>query len=401
MVGHEWFVLVNLYFCDFIFKNMNQNIGWSDIWRSSSTFKIKLIKSLDYALGSLLAFVLPARESQTIAIEDVKNILIIRPGGIGDAVVLLPVIDTLKAQYPQINIEILCEARNAEVFLSQARWVQNVYRYDHLNELFKVLKSRYDLVLDTEQWHYLSSFLGSFVRKNALIGFGTRPLRRKLLDVVCDYDENSYELVNFIKLVRALGIRSEALGLEEGFIVGEHLQQWASEQLKGENVAFLVGASIPERRLTVVQMKEIVQGIRSQGLDVVLLGGIDGRDLSIQLFKELNDAHVLNFVGCLDLSQSAALIEQCRCFVGADSGLMHLASLVGVPVVAIFGPGNEKKWAPRGEKHYLIRNPVVCSPCTHFGYTVPSCAGRVTCMRQLNLSSVIQAVQEVINKDVG
>ena len=79
--------------------------------------------------------------------------------------------------------------------------------------------------------------------------------------------------------------------------------------------------------------------------------------------------------------QSATLIQQSSLFIGPDSGLMHLACAVDVPVIAIFGPGNLAKWGPKGEKHKVITENVPCAPCTRFGYTVPTCKGSYHCMK--------------------
>jgi len=102
----------------------------------------------------------------------------------------------------------------------------------------------------------------------------------------------------------------------------------------------------------------------------------------------LNDNRILNYVGKIPLEKSAALIKQSKLFIGPDSGLMHLACAVGTPVIAIFGPGNLQKWRPLGERHAIITENMECSPCTQFGYTVPTCKKSFQCMRNLNLDKI-------------
>ena len=90
--------------------------------------------------------------------------------------------------------------------------------------------------------------------------------------------------------------------------------------------------------------------------------------------------------------ESAALIKKSKLFVGPDSGLMHLACAVGTPVIGIFGPGNLKKWEPIGKNHSVITENVECSPCTLFGYTIPTCQGSFHCMRNIKLEKIFSAI---------
>lgn len=73
-------------------------------------------------------------------------------------------------------------------------------------------------------------------------------------------------------------------------------------------------------------------------------------------------ARIVNLIGRTSLSELMALISECQAFVSNDSGSMHLASALGVPVVAIFGPTEEWSTSPIG-RHELVINPVWCRPC--------------------------------------
>ena len=63
------------------------------------------------------------------------------------------------------------------------------------------------------------------------------------------------------------------------------------------------------------------------------------------------------------MRQLMALIKQCRIFLTNDAGPMHIATALGVPVVAVFGPTDHRRTAPFGSGHELVRHPVDCSPC--------------------------------------
>ena len=118
----------------------------------------------------------------------------------GDAIFLLPILKALREEDPQRIISVLCETRNAEIFLSQPHLVNNTYLYSSWSDLQTILKSSYDVLVDTEQWHYLSALAGYVIKCPWTIGFATRPLRKKLFHTAIFYDPLAYELKNFANL---------------------------------------------------------------------------------------------------------------------------------------------------------------------------------------------------------
>lgn len=360
-----------------------RKVSFLDIFRSHGSWLLKLIKTIDHSLGALVAAILPARKRTNIP-EPIRKILIIRPGGIGDAVFLLPILKALKDQ--GVSVDILCERRNAEVFLSQG---YTCYLYHRASSLFEAFKRSYDAVIDTEQWHYLSAVIGYFIKADHHIGFGTRSLRAKLFDQAVAYGPDDYELDNFVRLFDGLLKDEAALDINNCFIVPEDLKAWASQQVAQGGICIFLGASIPLKRIPQEKLLGLIRGLLLKNETIVLLGGQDVSGLARQIAAEINSPRLLNFAGKVFLTQSAALIQRSRRFIGADSGLLHLACAVGVPVTAVFGPTSLKKWQPKGKRHTVITENVPCSPCTHFSYTLPTCQGSYHCMKGLKLDSSI------------
>ena len=364
---------------------MTTPIGFADIIRSEGGWALKRIKLIDLFFGTFLAFILPSQKSQEHAPGEVKKILIIRPGGIGDAVFLLPILKILREQ--SISFDIICEKRNAEVFISQG---YGVYIYTDFKQLFSVLQKSYDVVIDTEQWHYLSALVSYFVKAPYKIGFSSRLLRAKLFNKRVSYDQNGYELDNFIALFDDLIVSTDKpRDINNCFDIPQSLQAWAQQQSLERSICLFLGGSIPLRRFSEAQLKFIIQEILSKDCHVVLLGGNDVESLSRQILGISPDNRILNFVGKISLLQSAALIKRSQKFIGPDSGLMHLACAAGTPVIAVFGPGNLNKWKPQGLQHKIISNHVPCSPCTRFGYTVTTCHKTYICVRDIQLKGEI------------
>lgn len=97
----------------------------------------------------------------------------------------------------------------------------------------------------------------------------------------------------------------------------------------------------------------------------------------------------------LPLLLLAALLERCHAYVGNDSGITHMAAASGVPVVALFGPTDPVRWAPRGRKVKLIRKAVACAPCHR--ETMWRCERRV-CLLGISVEEVHGAVRSIIEE---
>jgi ADP-heptose:LPS heptosyltransferase len=90
------------------------------------------------------------------------------------------------------------------------------------------------------------------------------------------------------------------------------------------------------------------------------------------------------------LGDLAALLASCRVYVGGDTGPMHVASLVGTPVVQILGPTDPIENAPyAGTPSRTVREPVACSPCRR------GCAA-ATCLRLVTPEAVVAAARELL-----
>jgi len=90
----------------------------------------------------------------------------------------------------------------------------------------------------------------------------------------------------------------------------------------------------------------------------------------------------------------AALLKRAALFVGNDSGAMHIATAVGTPVVALFGPSNPAEWGPRGGPAEVIYKGLDCRICFH-----PTCQrGEQNCMKLITVDEVMNAAVRQIRQ---
>ena len=358
---------------------------------------VRLMKCIDAALGTIAAACIPGPAKRAPS-SPINSLLLIRPGGIGDAVLLAPAIHTIKKTYPKVRITVLAERRNAGVFALIAG-ADRTFCYDSPREFIQALRTRYDVVIDTEQWHRLSSVVARLVQAAVKIGFDTNQRRRMFTDTV-PYSQEDYEAISFIRLLEPLGIAASSTELEVPFLAvpdaasvkGAVLLEALGDQ---PFVTVFPGASVTERRWGADRFRSVAEMLASRGVSSVVVGGEQDRPQGDVI---ITGGYGLNLAGLTSLSETAAIISKSRLLLSADSGLLHIAVGLGVPTVSLFGPGRAKKWAPRGNNHSTINKEIACSPCTTFG-TTPSCPDNTRCMREISTDEIVAAVTTLLQRE--
>jgi len=351
---------------------------------------IHLMKMLDAVIGYISASTFPSPMPRDVA-SPVTSILLIRPGGIGDAVLLAPVIRSIKKIYPAIHVTVLAEQRNAGVF-SLISCVDGLLCYDRPMELFQVLRCSYDIVIDTEQWHRLSALVARIAAAPVKIGFDTNE-RRRMFTHPIPYSHNDYEAVSFTHLLKPLGVEAGRVGMEAPFLsVPDAASAKIAGLLESLNdepfVTLFPGASIAERRWGADRFRRVAEMLSIFGIKTVVVGGKD----DCQQGEVITAGGLgLNLAGLTSLPETAAVIQKSSLLISGDSGVLHIAVGLGKPTVSLFGPGRAKKWAPQGDRDIVINKGLPCSPCTTFG-TTPPCPINAQCMRDITVDEVVNAV---------
>ena len=358
--------------------------------------QITLLKLLDKIIGYPLSSLLPQIwKYHKNTPEKFESILIIRPGGIGDAVLLLPALNALKATFPDSQIDVLCEKRNADVF-SLSKETNRIYLYDKVSSLFQCLSSKYDVVIDTEQWHRLSAVVAYLTRAPIRIGFRTNE-RIKLFTHHIPYSHDDYEVYSFFHLIEPLINITHHFNVYEPFIdISHSMYPHPLSGLKKEDklIAIFPGTSIKQKRWGGDKFGKVARSLYAIGHTIVIFGSSADRDNAERIKKYV--ANCIDLTGKTNLRDVAAVLKMSKVLITTDTGLMHLAYAVGTPTVSLFGPSIEKKWAPKGNGHIVINKHLGCSPCTRFGYT-PRCKRNVECLSLISVDEVIRAAEIILN----
>lgn len=346
------------------------------------------LKILDYSLGRFLCTAFRGRQCR----QSIKprNILVIRPGGIGDAVLLLPMLQQLSDLYPDAIIEILAEHRNIEVF-SWSPVISKVWLYDRPLSFVRLFRRRFDLVVDTEQWYRLSAVVARLLSVSRSIGFATNTRSRMFTDP-CMYTSDEYEATMFLRLLSSLNKEKlaptldglNALALPESEIF-----------FKNPYVVIFTGASAVAKQWPAERFAEVARYCEKIGFDIVVLGGRSEHATSQIISRSLSRCH--NYVAKTSLTESASIVSRAALTVSVDSGVLHIAQMLHIPTVALFGPSNHKKWCCTEGLNMIVRAEANCAPCSQFGI-IPKCHHSFQCMQNITVEMVIEAISTLLRE---
>jgi len=305
------------------------------------------------------------------------------------------VVEQLRKFFPDAYIEVLAEKRNSGAF-ALCPGIDRVICYDRPQELWTALRSGYDVVIDSEQWHHLSAIVARMIRSKIKIGYGTND-RKRLFTKSIEYSHENYEMDSFFELLKPLEIEPPSTMLFPFLTVPAVDQRTADKRLgnlQGKPfVAMFPGASIAERCWGVEKFHQLAKRLIDEGLSVAVVGGKEDIATGHAIADGLS---VLNLTGKTSLCGTAGVLNRSQLLISGDSGVLHIGVGLGIPTVSLFGPGIAVKWAPRGKHHIVINHKLPCSPCTRFG-TTPPCPIGVKCMQDITVDEVFSAAQKLLN----
>ncbi len=336
-----------------------------------------------------------------------SNILVRASNWLGDAVMSVPALRALRAAQPEARIALLARP-----------WVADLYRTepfaDELLLLPPSFRGRVALALKLRSRGFDAAILLPNSFESALIAKLAGATRRigydrdgrgfLLTDAIPRPKPGeipSHERFYYLELLRRAQI-IDALPPEEPMVLaGAEEARTAGERLLARMGvrAPVVGVSPGTQNSRAKQwfpdrFAEAAALVTSTlGGSVMLFGSAQERSLCQAIAARVRQAGapVLSVAGETPLAQFIELAAACRVFLTNDSGAMHVASALGVPTVAVFGPTEWFATSPCGPISRIVREPVECSPCM-----LRDCPIDHRCMRRVTVEQVASAALEFV-----
>lgn len=149
----------------------------------------------------------------------------------------------------------------------------------------------------------------------------------------------------------------------------------------------------PAKRWLPERFAEVAAKITAQSsAQWILLGTKKDAGIGEQIAAAIG-SHCVNRIGQTTLEELIAELRRCSLLLTNDTGTMHLAALLGVPVVAVFGSTEPRLTGPLGNRHIVLRHHVECSPCF-----LRECPIDFRCMKAVSADDVASAVLSMLGR---
>jgi ADP-heptose:LPS heptosyltransferase len=283
------------------------------------------------------------------------RILIIRPGAIGDALLTFPVLKALGEHYAGAHITLVSDAQVLPLALAfdvaeQAFDFQDI----QWSELFSAAGIRTLTMRDLlEQTDLAICWLrdpGGIIEHN----LRTAGVKRFIIAPGRPPEGERSHIVDY--LARTVGLTS----VGARFIAPSSLQaaNFTSKDMTNECVAIHPGSGAAQKCWPTSHFAAVIERLWQENRSVLLFAGPADTGRVRDLLRYLSSPPFPEMFKVLinaPLLEVAHHLQQCRCYIGNDSGITHLAAMLGVPTIAIFGPTDPLVWRPPGPSVKVIQ----------------------------------------------
>ncbi|OGP92904.1 MAG: lipopolysaccharide heptosyltransferase II [Deltaproteobacteria bacterium RBG_16_48_10] len=311
--------------------------------------------------------------------EKIDRILVRAVNWVGDTVLTYPAVQRLKTRFPRSHLAILVRDNLVDLWKTFP-YVDEVIPFqprggwrspwEDLRLGSSLRKRKFDLAVVFPR-SFRSAYQVYLARVPIRLGYQDKGRFLFLTHGIPRTEEihHVHRVHYYQKLIDPFG-KGEGLNSPKIFLRNGD-RNWADEKLNGLNLLDgrpLIGMNpgatyglakcwFPDRFGQLG--KRLAQKWKAS---ILLFGKAEEKSITQEILQHLGEGGV-DLTGKTNLLQLAAILGRCQLLVTNDTGTMHVATAVGTPVLAIFGPTDPITTGPCGESHVVVRKELSCSPC--------------------------------------
>ena len=348
--------------------------------------------------------------------DEIRNVLAINLGGIGDVLFSTPALRALKGLYPDAEISMLLDPKTRKIAVDLP-YVTNTYILhrgfsglaglsnlsENLKTLLTLRRKKFNVVINMRT---ITSAAGASKMRVLLAAIGPKVTagrntegRGRFFDIaISETDKGEkHEMEYDLELAEKLGAKSEdkKIDYEFGDEGVENMRKVLREAAIADNdiVIGVHPGGKPSHRWPIENFAEAMREICGEvNCSFVITGDDEEASLADDLIRS-SGVKAINTAGRFTIRELGAMIKRCNVFISNDTVAMHIAALAKVPVVAIFGPGFLAKVDPRAisDKMVVLYKKAGCAPCNK-----KKC-GTKDCLKAILPREVVEAVLSFLN----
>jgi heptosyltransferase-1 len=336
-----------------------------------------------------------------------EKILIVRLGAMGDVIHALPAVAMLRREYPSAELDWIVDPRWRDLISPQLAnvlsadtksWRKNWFRPGTMSHIAKIRRElgqrRYQLAIDF-QGSIKSAVIAGWSNAPRVVGFRDpkeRPAARfyhhkidrlaphviaQNLGLVCQALQRSMPASNAADPPDLLpgaedASQSATQSLPNSFAILNPTAGWAAKEWPAERYG------------------ELAKQLAKRGLESLINIGPGEREATLADVVERTSAGTARRIQC-SIGQLIGVTRRASLFVGGDTGPMHLANALGIPVVAIFGPTDPVRNGPYYNPHIVLRNSLSQTSYSHVDRPDPG-------ILSIGVDEVAEAAQQLLRQ---
>lgn len=316
----------------------------------------------------------------------INKILFITLSNLGDVILTLPVLDILKFNFPQSKITVMTDIRSEDVFKFDPQ-IGRLIIYDKHSPLkekirlaISLRKERYDLVVDLRNTAF-GLFLSPKYRT---------PIRDPFSKNIHVREKHLQKLKKIPLKIYSAPRASLNLRWEDKMYINGLLS------LEGVNPQEKILVVSPGARSHIKRWKEsgfsqvCDRLIEELKLKVIIVGDEKDSEVIEEIIGRMRNRPI-NLCGKTSIGQLCALLKRANLLISNDSAVMHIASYLNIPILAIFGPTDKNRYGPWSDKNIVIQKDLACCPCSK-----AECKFSLECMRLIEPEEVFDKAKELL-----
>ena len=297
------------------------------------------------------------------------KILFINFGGLGDEILFLPTIISIKKQFPEAEITLALEPRSKGItsltkIIDKTLFadIKGKNKYFELTKLLlKIWTRKFDIVISSGSNKFISMFLSATLIKKRY-GYNSGKLSEILLTQAVKLNKNQYAAKMYHDLVRE--ITKYNTEIPQIDITKKEIEQ--NTVLIHPGVSLLSVKKNMIKTIPAEKWAEVVNKLAEAGKKVILAGGPDDKETIETIVKLVPQEKYVNMFGkTKNLKELAELISGAEKFLCSDSAPLHIAVALEIKTYVIFGSTDDKKLIPHNNKVIPIKANCSCplQPC--------------------------------------
>lgn len=338
-----------------------------------------------------------------------NSVLIVLLGAIGDVARALPLAYKIKNTWPEVKITWAVESSSYGLVKS-CKYVDRVIEFKRSKGfsafrafISEIRKTKYDISFDLQR-HFKSGIVNFLSSAKIRIAFNKANSRE------CNYLFSNYhipEVVHFSDKIEQFLQFGDILGLkkiEHPYDFGLRVEEKEYDELKNKVpelsnippdklVLFLVGSTWKSRRWPCESYAEVANELSYKyGMHSAVIGAPHEKYLAEEI-KRHAKVPILDLVGVTSLKDFIVLSKYSGFAIGSDSGPLHIASAMQLPVISLWGPTSPIRSKPYGNSDKVLQSPIGCRECYQ-----RVCPGLENyCLKELKPNVVMAMVDKIIN----